>query len=153
MRETMTKLGLASAALEKLTAETPAQWGNMTAQHMVEHLIDSVRLANGKFSAPFLFGEEKAAEMKERFAQYIADPGIFPKNVPNPLVKLGPYKAASLAVAIEKLAADVELFYAHFAQNPDVRPTHPFFGPLNFEEWEAFHEKHFRHHFTQFELL
>jgi oxepin-CoA hydrolase/3-oxo-5,6-dehydrosuberyl-CoA semialdehyde dehydrogenase len=37
-----------------------------------------------------------------------------------------------------------------FKSNPSIKTVHPIFGYLTKEEWDTFHQKHFKHHLSQF---
>ena len=65
-----------------------------------------------------------------------------------------PLRFDSLEEAIKQLEKGVERFYTYFESKPqDYKTMHPSLGALNFEEWQLFHSKHFKYHFSQFELL
>lgn len=133
-----------------LEFETKPLWGNMTPQHMIEHLIDSVKLSNGKLNVPLLVSPEQAATLQQ---QILFSSDAFPRNIENPLVQLGSYRAPSLAVALQRLHTEVNDFIQYWEQANATPLVHPFFSALNYEGWLRFHEKHFTHHFTQFSLL
>ena len=40
----------------------------------------------------------------------------------------------------------------YFEENKDATPINPTMGELNKQEWIIFHNKHFEHHFKQFNL-
>ena len=40
----------------------------------------------------------------------------------------------------------------YFKENKDATPINPTMGELNKQEWTIFHNKHFEHHFKQFNL-
>ncbi|MFI5156737.1 MAG: hypothetical protein ACHQEM_11150, partial [Chitinophagales bacterium] len=64
-----------------------------------------------------------------------------------------PLKNQSLEAAKEQLKQELNAFDEYFARDPDAKPTNPTMGPLHFDEWLIFHNKHFTHHFKQFNLL
>ena len=45
--------------LDKLTSETKPLWGDMSAQRMVEHLTDTLKIASGKIKFPLEIPEDK----------------------------------------------------------------------------------------------
>ena len=53
-----------TSVLNKLQDDTPAVWGKMSAQNMIEHISSIVLFSNGRKSIPLLFPEEKAASLK-----------------------------------------------------------------------------------------
>lgn len=137
-------------ALQQLSEQHTAQWGRMTPQRMVEHLTDTILCSRGIPHLPLIV-EERRAEAGRRFLQSDAP---LPHNVDNPLMAPEqPLRHASLQKAIDELSNEIEEFYRFFGEHPTAVYTHPFFGALNFSEWQLFHRKHFRHHCEQFNLL
>ena len=45
--------------LDKLQQETPAKWGTLSAQGMVEHLCDGLKMASGKLKFPLEIAPDK----------------------------------------------------------------------------------------------
>ena len=43
-------------------------------------------------------------------------------------------------------------FLIYYKENPVAEHPHPLFHNLNKEMWELFQQKHFTHHFDQFNL-
>jgi hypothetical protein len=48
-----------NSLLSALQPETPALWGRMNAQNMIEHLVEAVEYTNGKRVADLLFLQTK----------------------------------------------------------------------------------------------
>ncbi len=144
-------LKAAAAPVKKLTPETTANWGIMTPQHMVEHLIVTMKISNGKLRAPLAVSEHEM-ELRKKF---LMGDKMFEKNIKNPVLGEGLPKLrnANLDEAREKFLKEVDDFYEFFKTNPDAKPIHPLFGELYKSEWERFHLKHFTHHLSQFGLL
>jgi hypothetical protein len=138
--------------LSHLTQETKPRFGKMTAQHMVEHLILTVRISDDKEPHPLYYNEQKAIVIKN-YTIYtdkeIIEGFRAPMLPPDPTA----LKEPSLEAAIEKLKHELEDFDLYFADKPDATPTNPTMGPLKYDEWLIFHSKHFNHHFKQFNLL
>ncbi|MCB0516918.1 MAG: DUF1569 domain-containing protein [Chitinophagales bacterium] len=139
--------------LQKLQATDIAQFGLMTPQHMIEHLSILVRVSNGKMPQALQIPEEKAAQTKQ-FVIYSENDlpvgfkaPILPKNELLPLI------FPDLPSAIARLEKELADFDAFFAQNPSEKPINPTMGALTKQEWIVFHNKHFKHHFKQFNLL
>jgi hypothetical protein len=139
------------AYLEKLTTETKALWGKMSPQHMIEHVGNTLVIVSSKREIPVITPEDKLPAYR-KFLQS-GDP--FTHNIPNPFVGENPpaLRFANLEEAKQKLLAALESFHNFFRENPEAKSVHPFFGPLNYEEWLVFQRKHFNHHFSQFGLL
>lgn len=136
--------------IEKLRADTPAQFGIMTPQHMIEHLILTVKLSYGRVKIPDFEPNEKQLAQKEAL---IHSDILFPRGVKAPgLDQLMELRFPNLEAAKEELLKSIEAYHTTFKENQLLTPTHPRFGKLTYEEWEKFHAKHFEHHFGQFDL-
>lgn len=138
--------------LNKLQPDQKGIFGKMTPQHMVEHLINTVRFSNGRDLRILLFSEEKAAKMKQIliYTDYEMVEGF---RAPMLTDNLEPLQLENLSVAIATLTAELDDFDQFFRQNPSAIPINPSLGILTYKEWLIFHSKHFNHHFRQFELL
>ncbi len=140
--------------LANLHADTPAKWGKMTAQHMVEHLSGTVIISNGKFAWP---GGADGTEWGRQHRAEMFAPGYdsYPHHVVAPGVPETPaaLRFPDIETAKGKFLAEIDRFFDHFSKNPEARPVHPVFGPLEFSEWKTAHMVHFRHHFKQFGLI
>ena len=137
--------------LDKLTTETKPNWGKFSAQHMLEHLGNTLVIASSKKEFPIVTPEDKIPAYRE----FLMSDKPFTQNIPNPFVGNEPpaLRFENLETAKSKLLAALENFHKFFLENPKATPVHPFFGKLNYEEWLQFQRKHFRHHFTQFGLI
>src|SRR6187402_1391323 len=69
--------------LSALTADTPALFGRMTAQHMIEHLTFVVTFSNGKNEQQLAYAPEKADKIK---AFTIATNNELPQGFRSPVV-------------------------------------------------------------------
>lgn len=139
--------------LMRLKEDTAPIWGSMTAQHMVEHLMETIQFSNGNDSVELAIPFEKAERAKQRMlAPEWAMPREF-KAAFMPAEGLPQLKFSSLSAAIEALFSEIDDFYTFFALNPDATPTHAYFSNLNKAEWEINHHKHIAHHFEQFGLI
>ena len=138
----------AITTLKKLQEDEKPTFGIMTPQHMVEHLIKTI-----KFSIK-TYGEapEQPTEKQLGFKKFIFSDIPFKSGDPNK-AKLEDLKFESLDQAKEDFAKAIDRFYNYFAENPDAQPYNDFFGALNKEELERFHYKHLQHHFKQFSLI
>ena len=134
--------------LNKLEAESPANFGVMTAQHMVEHLTWIIK------SSIKNYGEAPAEPTKGqlKFKQFIANGAVF-KHFPKEDAEVGKLKYASLEEALTQIPIAISRFYDFFEANPDHIPFNPMMGSLSFEELELFHYQHCRYHLWQFDLI
>ncbi len=134
----------------ELDDSTKPGWGQMSAQHMVEHLVLTFRISNGKLVTECAFSEGRQAAMK----RFLNSDKPMPRDFTNPLIgpDLKPLMFPGLDVARNELIKEVEDFYRYFDTHPESTPVNPTFGPLTFQEWLIFHRKHMTHHLTQFSL-
>lgn len=135
--------------LEKLKEDSERQFGIMTPQHMLEHLIITFKLSIGKIEIPEFEPNEKQLSYKEM----LLNTGVvFPKGVRAPGLPedLLPLRFDSLLIAKSKFKDALEEFHTYFQANPYNLTFHPRFGKLNYEEWQKFHDKHLTHHLSQF---
>ena len=70
-----------------------------------------------------------------------------------PIESVVPFLYPNLKSAILSLQTELTYFEEYFKTNPNVKTINPTMGELNYEEWKIFHNKHFHHHFKQFDLV
>jgi hypothetical protein len=137
--------------LLQLSSETKGNWGVLNAQQMVEHLSESVRIANGKRPEKLI----TPAEHLERVRSFMLSDKAFKENTKNVQMPDIPAPAVkeNMKQAIDELNIELQDFIKAFENNPLNTIMNPFFGDLNFEEWTHLFNKHFEHHCRQFNLL
>lgn len=130
------------SSLLRLNAGTKPLWGKMTAQQMVEHLIENVQYANGTLIPTCDRPADVAYQAK--LANIYTDLQI-PRNV---ILGTLPdeYCYTNIQTAIDRLMKDLEVFDQYF-QTPGTTAIHGGFGPMDYNEWVIWHSKHFAHHF------
>ncbi len=138
--------------LENLKPDAVPVFGKLSPQHMVEHLSGTIMLSNGNCPEKLCVSREEAAELK---ASIIHSEKDFPMELKAPLMGDEPPELFSpdLQVAIAQLKTELDAFDKYFAENGESKPMNPITGELDKEEWIAFHNKHFTHHFKQYNLL
>jgi hypothetical protein len=137
--------------VKDLDPETKPQWGVMNAQQMVEHMSDSVRIANGKIRKKILTPEDQLFGYKNfMMSEKPFKPNT--KNIELPSTAL-PVKNPAMQAAIEELQKEIDDFFKFFENDKEQKVTNPFFGDLNFEEWVQLLHKHAVHHAKQFALI
>lgn len=135
--------------LNSLEIETPAIFGKMNGQQMVEHLALLLKVSNGKIDADFFVEEEKSSRRKAFLdTDNELQVGFKASMLSEEPV---PAKFSTLKDSIEDLILQIESFETHFKTN--ATENHPFFGELDYQYWCKFHVKHFTHHFKQFNLV
>lgn len=135
--------------IEGIKADTPALWGLMNAQQMLEHIGNVVGLSNGRFEAKPTVDAERLAYRKMRF---------FEKDVPMPRSfradflpeTPNPVQFSDIEAAKDFVLQQLQRFDDYYAEHPDMTAVHPVFGALNYNEWVENHARHFRHHLQQF---
>ena len=125
-------------------------WGSMSAQRMVEHLTDSVKVASGKIILDLLIPEEKIEKMQ----LFLASDKPMAKNIEVPFAKKDTeLRHSEIDLAIDELTEEWCDFQELFEENENMKTVHPYYGALNYEQWKRLHSKHFTHHFEQFGLI
>lgn len=137
--------------LATLQPATAAKWGQMTAQHMLEHLIVVTKISIGQLTVKPLTPAEEWAQRKA----FLQTDKPFPKHLANPALPKQPMPLhyPSFEDARQKLLATLQAYEEFWSAHENATHLHPIFGPLNYAEWERFHTKHYTHHFAQFGLL
>jgi hypothetical protein len=134
--------------LQQLKANTPARWGKMNVQQMIEHFGDAVMVASGKLKLPVMTPPEKLPTYRE----FLMSEKPFKENTRNPLLGEAPLppKKNTKEAAIGKLQEELIYFFQIFRNNPGLKTTNPIFGELNYEENIQLLYKHALHHLRQF---
>ena len=138
--------------LRTLKEDQEPRWGSMSPQHMVEHLVGSWRISNGRARVPQMLSDEDV-EVRRSF---LFSDKAYPKNIPNPTVKVqgnAPLRKESLSKAIDQLQDEMNAFFEYHTSNSDAQEMHPVFGTLDAKGWLLFQTKHMTHHMMQFGLL
>ena len=140
-------------AVKTLSSDTPAKWGKMNAQQMIEHVTGFFKVSSGKLKFGLVTPEEHLPKYKE----FLLSDKEFRENTQAPLSIIGedalPLRHPSIDLAIAELDNSVQEFVTHFGDDKNMKVTHPVFGPLNFDEWVLLHYKHVKHHLKQFGIV
>ncbi len=136
--------------LERLNQETQPKWGKMSAQRMIEHLSDSVRISTGKSSFPLEIPEDRIGRMQD----FLRSDKPMMKNVEVPFATENtPLRHEEMALAIDELVLELIDFEDYYGEDEKKTALHPYYGHLNYDLWILLHKKHFSHHFAQFGLI
>jgi len=137
-------------SLKMLKADQKPLWGKMTPQHMVEHLYKALQASINEINLNIFTEERKIPVLKRLFLGSKA----LPKEFMNP--SIGPdlmkLEFEDLISAIKELGNMLIKYEQFFESNPTIKTAHPVFGNLTKAEWDIFHQKHFIHHFSQFDI-
>jgi hypothetical protein len=131
--------------LNKLSAESKAQWGIMKAPQMLAHCGEALKVATGEVKRDRIF------------IGYIMGP-IFKKMLTNDIpykhgIRTDPHfiitEEKDFATEKEKLSANLKRFSEGGEKNATTH-KHPFFGTFQQKDWGRIVYKHLDHHLTQF---
>lgn len=136
--------------LDKLHADSKAEWGSMDAEQMVEHLIAGVAISMDDVPRDITTPDDKLPVYKK----FLMSERPFARDLPKPK-EFDEYPAKNRDINGKKaeLLKDIEEMLQYFEKHPEHSSIHSSFGRLNVEEWKHLHWKHFTHHFLQFGLL
>lgn len=125
-----------------------AAWGKMSPQQMIEHLCDSMDIADGHLVLPLV----TPAEHLPAYHEFLQSDKPMRENTKNPMLPETPLptRYASLEEAIEKLDKKKNLFFKAYENDPAMKPMHPIFGELDFAGHARLLYKHSQHHLRQF---
>lgn len=150
MKFISTNLEVLLPLFEKLEADQMPLWGTMKAQRMIEHLSDTLRIASGEEVFPMEVPEEKL----EKMVAFIDGDKPMARNLQVSFAAENiPLRHEEIELAIDEYVErwiDLEALYS---VNPQLKNAHPYYGPLNFDQWKRLHSKHLTHHFEQFGLI
>lgn len=129
----------------RLQPDRPPKWGRFTAPKMVNHLIESMRMARGEITPrsrtlPLTF----ILRPLLIHARWLPWPKSSP-TAPELLTRVPASWEADVATLHDLLATHP----AH-AEGEQVR-THPAFGQMSSRDWGALIYRHVDHHLTQFD--
>lgn len=136
------------AQLATIAPGTVPKWGKMNPQQMIEHMSDSVRIANGRTPAQLVTEEA----MVPRMQAFLESEKPFKENTPNALMAdtPPPVRHANHTDAIAELRDELAHFENAFKANPNMKVMNSFFGELNYEQQVQLLHKHGTHHLRQF---
>jgi len=137
--------------LQTLEPAAKGKWGVMNGQQMVEHMSDSVRIANGKDPKRVIL----TPEQMEKARGFMLTDKPFKENTKN--IELPeippPVTQPSMQAALSELKEEIGTFVKVFENQSGKIITNPFFGDLDFEQWTHLLHKHATHHLRQFGLI
>lgn len=132
-----------------IPADAVPVWGKMNPQQMIEHLSDSVRIANGGHPHAEIL---TPAERLQAVQDFLRSDRDFKPGTKNALMgeEPRPVRMTDMKAALAELEAEVNRFVMRFTDEPGLVVRNPFFGDLGFEDWQRLFHKHFLHHLRQF---
>ena len=137
--------------LKKLSSKTKANFGLMTPQHMVEHLIDALGSATKKYEGERI---SPATDQQLGMQKFIQSGSVLVHR-PSDKTKadLASVKYNTLEEAISNVPEALQKYYTFQDDNPDYKPYASFMGEVSYDDVELFHFMHIRYHLWQFGLL
>ena len=139
--------------LAGLTEDSKPNWGNISAQNMIEHLEYTYRIASGEIQDFEISTPEKILE-KVHATLYNYEK--MPRGYDFPLAEVSEidtHKHPDLETAKAKMLEARSEYLEVFKDDGEKRTNNVVFGPLNRFEWYLLERKHLNHHFEQFNLL
>ena len=136
--------------LQRLNPATPARWGKMNVQQMIEHYtIDGVQNANGRLVFEKIVTDP---DNLARFREFLMSERPFRENTRNPLLneEPGPLHYKTIQAAINALQEELICFFETYEKNPAMIIRNPIFGDLEFEQNVQLLHKHAVHHLRQY---
>lgn len=137
--------------LADIHPDTPAAWGKMSVQQMIEHMSDSLRIANGRDPKDCVTPPDHLPKMQA----FMMSDKPFKENTPNAQLPdtPPPCRFDNVQDAIGELQQELNEFVDVFGEDKTKVITNPFFGDLNYEQWVQLLYKHSLHHLRQFGVV
>lgn len=139
--------------LNKLKVDSKPKWGTMSAQHMVEHLEYTYRIASGEIQD---FEVATPERFLEKTHETLYNYKAMPKEYDFPLAeksKIAELIHPNLESAKKMMLEARAEYLARFKDDSELRTKNAVFGEMNRFEWSLMERKHLNHHFSQFGLL
>jgi len=138
-------------ASSQVTVDTPAKWGTLNAQQMIEHLGLIFLLSTGRFGLKYKGTPEDAQRYWDSF-QASGAPwrNVFPQTS---FGKAKPPRNETMEGSKAQLQQTFQNYLAYCEANPDSVNAHSFLGNLTIDQWRQVHIKHLQHHLMQFGIL
>ena len=129
--------------LERLTPDSRALWGTMTAPQMLAHVVDWMLMAKGELKTAPKRVPLRYTPIKQLAIYWLP----FPKGVPT-APELITRSASEWEAECAALRRHIQWFESLDPQT--TWPEHPAFGTLTTKAWEVLGYRHTDHHFRQF---
>ena len=141
-------------AMRSLDPTRAPLWGIMSAQHMVEHIAETMRLTRTACVDVKPGARLRHTLQYAFFRAYLRTDLRLPRGVAHPLYghRLLPLVSPDIDSAIGTIGSEMAELEHFFERHQSVRPVHPIFGPMDHQAWILFHRKHTTHHLAQFGL-
>jgi hypothetical protein len=128
--------------LRRLRPDSRPSWGELSAQRMVCHLSDSLRVALGDVAA-----QRVDTVVSRTLVKWLVV--YSPVKPPPEKIQTAPEMMATAPTTWAQDLATLESLLARAGTTPSAA-THPYFGPLSPDGWGRLGWKHIDHHLRQF---
>ncbi|MEM6321836.1 MAG: hypothetical protein AAF960_29520 [Bacteroidota bacterium] len=137
--------------LRTLEGDQEPNFGLMTAQHMVEHLIYVTKSIAKRRGEP----KDDPTKSQRYFRKFIDAGAPFEYRPKDGVTKenLNDLRSPNMEAAIQGLEAATNQFYELFESNPNHRSYNDMMGEFDLTELELFNYQHGRWHAHQFGLI
>ena len=139
--------------LQQLDPATPALWGKMSVQQMIEHYtIDGVMVASGRRKLDNIVS---TPDHLVKLRDFLMSDRPFRENTRNPMLPEmpQPLQFKTVQAAIGTLQEELIYFFEVFEKDQRLITRNPIFGDLDFVQNVQLLHKHARHHLRQFGVL
>jgi Protein of unknown function (DUF1569) len=135
-------------ALSELTADTPRQFGTMTAHEMLRHLRYSKEMSMGEVQVQDESTPIVRALMRKFIFEWVTTwPGGKVKAAPSMDFPTSEY---DFDEERQKLIDTMHRFLEVLEKSPDKKTMNPMLGATTIRYWSRIHGLHMNHHFRQF---
>ena len=111
------------------------------------YLADALKVSNGKLKVDMAVSEDKL----DRMVAFLMSDKPMAKNIEVSFAgKDVPLRHDEIELAIDEVVEEWIDFEELFASQDGLKISHPYYGPLDFQQWMRLHAKHFTHHLEQF---
>jgi hypothetical protein len=133
------------ARINTLQAATPRQWGKMDVAQMLAHCSAALDMASGRLNPPRIFIGRVLGPFVKPI--YTNEKPLSRNSPTDPQLVVSDQR--DFLREQERLKFSVGQFY-DAGEAQCTRHPHPFFGPLNPQDWSRGMYKHLDHHLRQF---
>ena len=134
--------------LEQLQPDSQRQWGNMDPAQMLAHCSAAIDMAEGKIVSPRIMIGRLLGPLAKKSLIIKGEP--MRRNSPSsPELFSADATKCEFISERSRLIAAIESFASEGPMGCSRYP-HPFFGPLNPQQWAIIAYKHVDHHLRQF---
>ncbi len=138
--------------LQQLIPEANGVWGLMNPHQMVEHMMYSFQLANGKLKVESLLSAEESIP---KLQAWLLSSKPMKENINNPLISNTPPDPIfeKYSQSLDALYQEIRDMYNLFEKDSELKILNPFYGDLDCNHYTNLLYKHALHHLRQFGVI